>query len=57
MWAIWAPTLTSVALMPELRWTQTSRNAQAIRRQYQGDTEIGVLFRITGPLDLATCPR
>jgi len=50
-------TLTSVALMPQLRWTQTSSDARAIRRQYEGDTEIGVLFRITGPLDPATCPR
>lgn len=52
-----SPTLTSVALMPELRWTQTSRNARAIRRQYKGATEIGGLFRINGPLDRAGCPR
>jgi len=50
-------TLTSLALMPELRWTQTSPNARTIRRQFEGDTEIGVLYRITGPLDPATCHR
>jgi hypothetical protein len=55
--AVASPTLISVALMPELRWTQTSPNARPIRRQYKGDTEIGVVFRITGPLDPATCPR
>jgi hypothetical protein len=41
---------------PELRWTQASPNAHAIVRQADGDSELGVVFRITGPLDPSTCP-
>jgi hypothetical protein len=50
-------TFAAVTGSPELRWTATSRHARAILRQYNGATEIGVLFRITGTLAPATCPR
>ena len=57
-WVLVSPAgFTSVLRQPALRWTQTSPNAHATLRQYNGSVEIGVLYRITGPLDPATCPR
>jgi hypothetical protein len=47
---------TSVDQAPGLRWTQTSPHAHPILRQYTNSVEFGVVFRITGELDPATCP-
>jgi hypothetical protein len=57
-WVLVSPAVfASVLGQPALRWTQTSPDAHATLRQYNGNIEIGVLYRITGPLDPATCPR
>jgi hypothetical protein len=57
-WVLVTPTVPrSVDTQPAFGWTRTSPGARATLRQFEGNVEIGVLYRIIGPLDPATCPR
>ena len=49
-------TTIPVSTRPELRWTQTSPNAEAILYEYARGVEIGVVYRIAGPLPVIGCP-